>query len=127
MVLNIATEPPPLRVDDSGTVRVGGCRLTLDTFIGYYNQGLTAADLIDCFPSLSLADAHAVIAYYLRHRDEVDAYLQTRAEQAAEIRRDYEARFPRRAITKEELLARWEQKTGRPFPHQGDATAPAAG
>lgn len=127
MVLKIATEAPPLQTDESGTVRVGGTRLRLDTVIGYYNQGHTAADLVDCFPPLSLADAHAVIAYYLRHRDDVDAYLRERAEQAERQRREFERRFPKRGPSKAELLARWEQKFGRPFPSTGDGPTTSDG
>jgi hypothetical protein len=40
---------------------------------------------------VSLADIYSVIGYYLRRRDEVDAYLQERRHQAQEIRAHNEA------------------------------------
>ena len=124
MLLKIPSESPPLTTDDTGTVRVGGSRLTLDTFLGYYNQGLSAADLTECFPALSLADVHGVIAYYLRHRQEVDEYLRARADDAERMRREFEAQHPQRGPSKSELLRRWEQKFGTPFPEKDDRGTP---
>jgi hypothetical protein len=60
---------------------------------------------VDADPPLDLADVYAVIAYYLRHRAEVDAYLQEREQQAREIRRQIEARFDPTGV-RERLLAR---------------------
>jgi phosphoenolpyruvate carboxylase len=57
------------------------------------------------YPTLTLADTYSVIAYYLRHRDEVDAYLEERRRQAEEIRRKVEERYPTAQI-RERLLAR---------------------
>jgi len=45
-----------------------------------------------------------VIAYYLRHRCEVQAYLKRRAEEAEALRAKIETERPR--VTREELLAR---------------------
>ena len=35
---------------------------------------------------LTLADIYAVIAYYLRHQEDLDAYLDAREQQAREVR-----------------------------------------
>jgi hypothetical protein len=53
---------------------------------------------------LALADVHATIAYYLRHRDEVRAYTKRRQEETESLRAKIEAEHPR--VTREELLAR---------------------
>ena len=55
-------------------------------------------------------DVYSVIAYYLCHRDEVEAYLQERRGQADELRRQVEERSPSQGI-RERLLAR---RSGRP-------------
>ena len=34
------------------------------------------------YPTATLADIYAVIAYYLRHQEDLDAYLDTREQQA---------------------------------------------
>lgn len=36
------------------------------------------------YPTVTLADIYAVMAYYLRHREEIEAYLDAR-EQRAEV------------------------------------------
>ncbi len=69
-----------------------------------YENGMTPEDMVRAYDTLVLADVHAVIAYYLRHRDEVRAYLKRRAEEAEALRAKIEAERPR--ISREELLAR---------------------
>jgi uncharacterized protein (DUF433 family) len=102
--LPLIADPPPLRVDEGGTVRVGTTRITLDLVVEQYNNGMAPEDMVRAYDTLVLADVHAVIAYYLRHRDEVQAYLKQRAEEAGALRAKIEAERPR--ITREELLAR---------------------
>jgi len=75
MSLSLATEPIPLMTDLNGVVRVGGTRVTLDTVVGAFREGATAEEIVQQYPSLQLADAYSVIAYYLRHLSEVESYL----------------------------------------------------
>jgi uncharacterized protein (DUF433 family) len=102
--LPLHAEPPPLRVDEGGAVRVGRSRVSLDLVVEQYENGMTPEDMVRAYDTLALADAHAVIAYYLRHRAEVQAYLKRRATEAAMVRAKIEAERPR--IAPEELLAR---------------------
>jgi uncharacterized protein (DUF433 family) len=83
-----------MRWDEDGGLRIGRTRVTLDTLIGFFIQGSSAEDLVRQFPTLALADVELVIRYYLAHREEVDAYLKRRDEEAAEIRRKIEATCP---------------------------------
>ena len=96
--------PPELRVDEGGALRVGKSRISLDLIIEQYENGMTPEDLVRAYDTLVLADVHAIIAYYLRHRDEVRVYLKRRAEEAEDLRAKIEAEHPR--ISREELLAR---------------------
>ena len=52
-----------------------------------------------------MADTYAVIAYYLRHRKEVDDYIATRASHAAAVKTETERRFDPAGV-RNRLLAR---------------------
>jgi uncharacterized protein (DUF433 family) len=102
--LPLNEERPPLRVDEGGVVRVGKSRVSLDLVIEQYENGMQPEELVRGYDTLVLADVHAVIAYYLRHREEVRAYLKRRVEEAQALRSKIEAERPR--VSREELLAR---------------------
>jgi uncharacterized protein (DUF433 family) len=103
--LAIVTELAPLAIDANGTVRIGKTRVTLDTLIANFKQGVTPEQIVLQFDTLELADVYAVIAYYLRHQDDVEAYLQQQEQEAQAIREEIERRFPQKGL-KERLLAR---------------------
>jgi uncharacterized protein (DUF433 family) len=102
--LPLHAEAPPLRVDEGGAVRVGKSRVSLDLVVEQYENGMTPEDLVRAYDTLDLADVHAVIAYYLRHREDVRAYLKRREGEAQALRAKVEAERPR--VPREELLAR---------------------
>lgn len=105
MTLTIVTESVPLQVDPDGVVRIGGTRVTLDTVVTAFDQGATAEEIAQRYPSLDLADVYAVIGYCLRYRGEVDTYLRERQRLAGDVRRQNEARFGNYGI-RARLLAR---------------------
>jgi uncharacterized protein (DUF433 family) len=105
MTIQIEALPTPLRVDEDGVVRVGGTRVTLDTVVSAYLDGVSPEEIVDRYPSLSLAAVYGVISYYLHHRPQVDAYLREREQQAAAVRRENEARFDPRGV-RERLMGR---------------------
>jgi uncharacterized protein (DUF433 family) len=105
MTFSIVTEKVPLELDADGVIRVRKTRVTIDTVISAFLDGATAEEIDYQYPSLDLADVYSVIAYYLRHRAEVDAYLQRRQEQAEKIRKLNESRFDPAGI-RDRLLAR---------------------
>ncbi len=103
-LLPLHADRPPLRVDEGGAVRVGKSRISLDVVVEQYENGMTPEDMVRAYDTLALADVHAVIAYYLRRREAVRAYLKRRGEEAEALRAKIEAERPR--ISREELLAR---------------------
>jgi uncharacterized protein (DUF433 family) len=105
MTLAINTDPVPLSLDATGTVRVSGTRVTLDTVIGAFSRGATAEQIVQQYPSLELADVYAVIAYYLRNTQEVEAYLTARRDQAARLQAEIESKNDPKGI-RDRLLAR---------------------
>lgn len=109
MTLTIAAEPVPLRLDAGGTYRVGPTRIRLDSIVFLYNQGSSAGQIVSEFPSLDLADVHAVITYYLRHKEDVDAYVQQREHEAEELRVKIESQ-PQNKQLRENIAARWKNR-----------------
>src|SRR5262249_4963667 len=93
--LPLHADLPPLRVDEGGVVRVGKGRVSLDLVVEQYENGMAPEDLVRAYDTLELADVHAVIAYYLRHRGDVEACLKRRREEAATLRGKIEAERPR--------------------------------
>ncbi len=95
----------PLDTGSDGVVRIAGTRVTLDTVALAFQEGASAEEIAQQYSSLSLADVYAVIAYYLAHRDEVEAYLRDRGGQAAQVRQQNEKRFDPTGV-RSRLLAR---------------------
>ena len=79
------------------------------TVVAVFIEGATAEEIVQQYPSLELADVYSVIGYYLRHKAEVDIYLQKRQKHAAEVRAENERRFNPVGI-RDRLLARRTQQ-----------------
>jgi uncharacterized protein (DUF433 family) len=94
MSLLIEAEEPPLKQWDDGSIRVGGTRVKLEIVITAYNLGESAEEIAYSYPSVSVSHAYAVIAYYLRHKADVDAYVVTQERRGEELRQEIEAKFP---------------------------------
>lgn len=107
-MLAIQTELTPLVTHPDGVVRISGTRVTLDTLVAAFADGLSAEEIVYEYPSLPLADVYVVLGYYLRHRAEVDRYLHARRQQAEAVRLQNEARFDPQGI-RARLLARQTQ------------------
>jgi uncharacterized protein (DUF433 family) len=93
MSIVLTTEPLPLAADADGVARVAKTRVTLDTIVAAFQDGLSAEEIAEQYPSLRLCDVYAVIGYYLGHQDEVDSYLAARELRANEVRQENERRF----------------------------------
>jgi uncharacterized protein (DUF433 family) len=105
MSLTIDTEPVPLQTDADGVVRVGGTRVTLDTVVTAFQQGAAAEEIAEQYPSVALSDICAAIAFYLRHRPEVEGDLAEGNRQNDSLRQKQEATYDRQEI-RNRLLAR---------------------
>jgi uncharacterized protein (DUF433 family) len=105
MSLAAITDPNPVRMDADGTARIGSTRVRLASVLYHHRHGATPEEIQKRFPSISLADVYAAIAYYLHHQVEVDAYLADSEEEAERIRREIESRPETKAL-REKLRAR---------------------
>jgi uncharacterized protein (DUF433 family) len=92
MVTLPLSQSTPLVQGEDGAVRVTDSRVTLDSIARAFDEGATAEQIQDSFPSLTLREIYGAIAYYLEHRAEVGEYLKARREEAAAVRRAVEDR-----------------------------------
>lgn len=95
----------PLKTDKDGVIRVSKTRVTLDTIVAAFLEGLTAEEIATQYPVVPLADVYSVIGYYLNQKKKVEAYLKRREKSAEEVRKQNEARFAQSGI-RERLLVR---------------------
>jgi uncharacterized protein (DUF433 family) len=75
-----------------GVWRIAGTRVSLDSVVYSFLDGATPEEICQDFSSLSLAQVYAAIAYYLQHRDKVDAYLKTQEQAAEKLRQELRVR-----------------------------------
>ena len=101
--------PVPLTTGADGVIRVGGTRVTLDTVVAAFEEGGTAEEIAQQYPTLALSDVYAVIGFYLRQRETVDVYLRERQQAVEAVRGENEKRFPPGEVRKR-LLARRKAK-----------------
>ena len=106
MSVVIRTEIPPLRQDSTGALRIGTSRVLLELVIRAFQDGATPETIVQRYPTTSLPDIYAVIAYYLHHREEVEGYLQERENQADDIRQRIESRQGSLGEIRQRLFAR---------------------
>lgn len=109
MALTFITETLPLQAGADGVVRVGKTRVTLDSVVGAFSDGATAEEIVQRYPSLSLADVYQVIGYYLRRPLEVDEYLNQQKTRSEAVRVQNEMRFDPQGV-RDRLLARCTPK-----------------
>ncbi len=81
----------PLTQTADGTIRVTGSRVSFEAVVYQYDEENSAERIHESFPSLRLADIHAVISYYLNHREQVNDYLRDQENKARAIRDDIES------------------------------------
>lgn len=67
--------PDFLMTAAEGEIRLAGHRIGLYHLVHLYNEGYSPEMLVCQYPTLPLALIHKVIAFYLEHREEVDAYV----------------------------------------------------
>jgi uncharacterized protein (DUF433 family) len=67
-----------------GAYRVGDTRVSLDSLIYLFREGLSAESMVESYPALTLEQVHGALAFYLANQKEIDAYL-AEGQRAAEV------------------------------------------
>jgi uncharacterized protein (DUF433 family) len=93
MTLTVEPQPIPLTTTLEGVVRITGTRVPLETVVRAFYAGATPEEIVQDFPSVMLAQVYAVLAYFLAHRAEVDAYVAERTRVSVAARDAHQALF----------------------------------
>ena len=94
-----------------GAYRVAGSRVSLDSVVYAFLRGESPEGIAESFPALNLQQVYGAVAFYLSHRDVVDAYL--RAGKADFLRLREQARRDHPSLYAKIEAAR----EGTVFPH----------
>src|SRR4051794_3067577 len=67
--------------------RIAGHRITVaDVAIWSERMGMSPDEIVSEYPTITLSDVHAALAYYFDHRDEVDREIRDGEEFAEKLR-----------------------------------------
>jgi uncharacterized protein (DUF433 family) len=69
-----------------GGLYVAGTRVTLDSIVFCFREGLSAETILGEFETLTLAQVYGAIAYYLDNQAPVDSYLLLQRQRFEEAR-----------------------------------------
>jgi uncharacterized protein (DUF433 family) len=72
-----------------GKACIAGHRIrVLDVVVWHEHQGMTPDEIVSHFPSITLADVHAALAYYFDHLDEIREEMRAEREFVDAFRAD---------------------------------------
>jgi uncharacterized protein (DUF433 family) len=70
-----------------GKPRIAGHRIKVQHVAIWHEQmGMSPEEIVATYPSITLADVHAALAYYYDHRDEIEADIKEGIEFAEKLR-----------------------------------------
>ncbi|MBW8878827.1 MAG: DUF433 domain-containing protein [Acidobacteria bacterium] len=70
-----------------GKPRIAGHRIrVMDIAVAHEQQGMSPDEIVSMYPSLTLSDVHAALAYYFDYRDEILRDIAEERRYAKEVR-----------------------------------------
>ena len=85
------------KIDD--TYRLAGTRISLDSLIYLYREGISPEGMVESYPALTLEQVHGALAYYLANQKEIDQSL-AQADAVAETQHQESRRSNAELIAK---------------------------
>ena len=86
---------------EDGALRIAGTRVGLSSVVAGIEEGESPEQIVQSFPTLTLAQVCGAIAYYLDNKKLIDEYF-------AEVDREFERLVPPLSQSNPELFARLE-------------------
>ena len=94
---------------------VQSTRISLDSIVYRFLEGLSPESIVDCFPGLTLEQVYGAITYYLSHRGEIDTYLKAVDNEHEAFRQRVRSEYPRLSRKLDEVIQA-HQATGHEDP-----------
>src|SRR5713226_8584560 len=70
-----------------GKPRIDGHRITVeDVAIWHERRGMSPDEIVSAYPSITLSDVHAALAYYYEHRERIDTDIREGERFVAEMK-----------------------------------------
>jgi uncharacterized protein (DUF433 family) len=85
-----------------GAYRVRGTRVSLDSLVYLYREGMSVESMVESYPALTPEQVHGALAFYLANRKQIDAYLE-------DGRRTAESQHEQSRKTNAELIAKLQR------------------
>jgi uncharacterized protein (DUF433 family) len=95
----MAIPPSPYVDEREGALKMAGTSVSLGSVVAGFKEGESPDQIVESFPTLTLAQVYGAIAYYLENQKLIDDYL-------AELRRRLERMVPPLSQQDPELYAR---------------------
>jgi len=89
-----------------GAYRVGDTRVSVDSLVYLFREGMSAESMVKSYPALTLEQVHGALAFYLGNQREIDAYL-------VEGQRTAESQHQQSRQTNAELIAKLQRQGWR--------------
>ena len=68
---------------------IAGTGVSVRRIVGWYKLGLTPEEIADRFGHLSLAQIHAALAYYHANYEEIEADIETEAQETRRLMEEH--------------------------------------
>lgn len=75
MFLRMALPASPYIDQKQGALRITGTRVSLSSVVAHFREGRRPEQIIESFPTVTLAQAYGAIGYYLENRSLIDEYI----------------------------------------------------
>src|ERR1700685_4107953 len=85
-----------------GVYRVGDTRVSLDSLVYLFREGISVESMVESYPGLSLEQVHGALAFYLANQEQVGSSL-------ADGQRTAESQHQQSRQTNGELIAKLQR------------------
>lgn len=89
-----------LEVHSLDDIRVKGMRVGVEHLLSAYLAGGLPEELCVDYPTVTLEQVHGILAWYLRNREEADAYMAARYADGRQARRQQSRRSIAPVVTR---------------------------